>query len=104
MADTSAARRNEILEVLKEVVDPELMMNIVDLGLVYRVEEKDGRIEIDYTLTTPGCPIGPEIEEQIVRAVEDHTGCGVAATLVWLPRWGAEFMSDEAKITLGFPV
>jgi metal-sulfur cluster biosynthetic enzyme len=98
------ASRAEILEALREVIDPELMMNIVDLGLVYRVEEKDGKIEVDYTLTSPGCPLGAEIEERIVHAVEDLTGQEAVPNLVWTPRWGPDYMTDEAKISLGFPV
>ena len=96
--------RSEVLEMLREVVDPELMMNIVDLGLVYKVEVGEEKVEIEYTLTTPGCPVGPMIEENIVREVEDGTGLTVEARLVWTPMWGPDYMTDEAKITLGYPI
>ena len=94
----------DLLDSLKTVEDPELMMNIVDLGLVYRVEAKDDHVEIDYTLTTPGCPAGDYIEEQIVEKLEERAEMPVEANLVWNPPWGPEYMSDEAKIALGFPV
>ena len=94
----------DLLDSLKTVEDPELMMNIVDLGLVYRVEEKEGHVEVDYTLTTPGCPAGEYIEEQIIEKLEERAELPVEANLVWNPPWGPEYMSDEAKIALGFPV
>ena len=96
--------QNELLDCLKDVEDPELMMNIVDLGLVYRVEAMDDRVEIDFTLTTPGCPAGDYIQEQIVEKLEEKSKLPVEASLVWNPPWAPEFMSDEAKIALGFPV
>jgi metal-sulfur cluster biosynthetic enzyme len=94
----------ELLDALKTVEDPELMMNIVDLGLVYRIEDKEDHVEIDYTLTTPGCPAADFIEEQIVEKLEERSKIPVEANLVWNPPWGPEYMSDEAKIALGFPV
>ena len=97
-------KQSELLDALKAVEDPELMMNIVDLGLVYRVEEKDDHVEIDFTLTTPGCPAGEYIQQQIVEKIEEVAGIPAEANLVWSPPWGPEYMTDEAKIALGFPV
>lgn len=96
--------RTEILDALKEVEDPELMMNIVDLGLVYRVEIVEDAIEIDFTLTTPGCPAGDYIQQQVIEKAEAVSDRPVEVKLVWNPPWAPEYMTDEAKIALGFPV
>jgi len=96
--------RSEIIEALRSVEDPELMMNIIDLGLVYRVEVKEEAIEIDYTLTSPGCPLSEMIERDILANVEIVAELPVQTKLVWSPPWSPEYMTDEAKITLGYPV
>lgn len=96
--------REEVLDTLKNVEDPELMMSIVDLGLVYRVEVDDERIEIDYTLTSPGCPLSEIIERDIVMNVEIVSDLPLQLNLVWEPLWNPDYMSDEAKISLGYPV
>lgn len=96
--------KNEILDVLQSVEDPELMMSVVDLGLIYRVDIDDGRIEIDFTLTSPGCPAGDMIRNDIEQYLGDAFSSPIAINLVWSPVWNPEFMSDEAKITLGYPV
>ena len=95
----------EILDALKNVDDPEIGMNIVDLGLVYGVDWDDdrGRVHVDLTLTSPGCPLAPEIIRQIERelvAVEDILSVDVE--LVWSPLWRPTMMSDYAKEELGF--
>jgi len=92
-----------VLEALKEVLDPELGINIVDLGLVYDVRIDDDVVNITYTLTTMGCPIGPLIEEQMARMLADVPGVErVDAEMVLRPPWSPEMMSDEAKAALGF--
>ncbi|HXF74085.1 MAG TPA: metal-sulfur cluster assembly factor [Actinomycetota bacterium] len=95
--------RERVLDALRHVVDPELGINIVDLGLVYDVRIRDGVVEVDYTLTTMGCPIGPLIEDQIHRLLDGIPGVDeVHAELVLRPPWTPEMMSDEAKAALGF--
>ena len=94
----------EVLDVLGNVQDPDVLMSITDLGLVYRVEILKDRVEIDYTLTFPGCPLSEIIERDIVAAVETVTDLAVQTKLVWEPMWSSDFMSDEAKISLGYPV
>ncbi|MBT3276269.1 MAG: metal-sulfur cluster assembly factor [Spirochaetales bacterium] len=96
--------RGEILDALKNVEDPELFMSIVDLGLVYRVEVHEDAVEIDYTLTSPGCPLSEQIERDIHMNVEIVTELPIKPKLVWEPVWGPEYMSDEAKISLGYPI
>ena len=96
--------KNEVLDVLQRVEDPELMMGVVDLGLIYRVDIADGRIEIDFTLTSPGCPAGDMIKNDIEQYLGDAFRLSIITNLVWSPVWIPDFMSDEAKIPLGYPV
>jgi metal-sulfur cluster biosynthetic enzyme len=92
----------EILEALRNVFDPELGINIVDLGLVYEVHAEDGKIHIVYSLTTMGCPIGPLIEQQMNQYVSQLPGVAeFTAEMVLRPAWSPEMMSDEAKAALG---
>ena len=95
--------RDAVLEALKNVVDPELGINIVDLGLVYEVEiATDGSVDITYSLTTMGCPIGPMIEDQMRQFLAPVPGVGeVRPEMVLRPPWSPEMMSDEAKAALG---
>ncbi len=99
------ASKGEVLEALKKVIDPEIGLNIVDLGLVYNVEVKDDSIEVEFTLTSPGCPLGDMIMNDIRQVVSDATGVETVNTnLVWDPPWSVEFMSEEAKLDLGLPI
>ena len=96
---------SEVLEALENVEDPEIGMNIVDLGLIYGVELDDekGHVSVDLTLTSPGCPLGPEIIREIkreLRALEDILDADV--DLVWNPLWHPSMMSDDAKDELGY--
>ncbi len=103
----------QVREVLRErVKDPELMMNIVDLGLIYGVDITPGRTaEITMTLTSPGCPAGPEIITNVQREIitnvqrETHTAFPdleeVNIHLTWSPFWNPDMMSEEAKEELG---
>ena len=95
--------REAVLEALKNVYDPELGLNIVDLGLVYDVQVDDeGGVDIQYTLTTMGCPIGPLIEDQMRSFLRGVPGVGeVRPEFVLRPPWTPEMMSDEAKSALG---
>ena len=99
----AASLREQVLEVLKAVDDPELGINIVDLGLVYGVEIDEGSVHITYTLTTMGCPIGPLIEAEMKRFLTGVDGISeVNAEMVLRPPWTPEMMSEEAKAALGF--
>ncbi len=98
-----APSEDEVLEALKSVIDPELGINIVDLGLVYEVDvADDGDVDIQYTLTTMGCPIGPLIEDQMRAFLAPLSGIGeVRPEMVLRPAWTPEMMSDEAKAAMG---
>lgn len=88
----------EIREALKEVIDPELGINIVDLGLIYGIENHDGDIHIRMTLTTPGCPLHMTMETGIQYVLHEHDDIGkVDVELVWEPRWTPKMMSEDAK-------
>ena len=98
------ATEQEVLEVLKTVFDPEIGINIVDLGLVYAVETPDeSSVKIDFTLTSPACPVGPMIKAQIEQAASTVEGVDhVESEIVFSPPWDPrEMCSDEAKFELG---
>ncbi len=91
-----------VTEALKEIYDPELHYNIVDLGLVYDVGVKDGDVRVLMTLTTPACPVGPMIMGQIQEMVGILPGVtDVDVELTFDPMWSPDLMSDEAKSDLG---
>lgn len=94
--------RAQVMDALRNVHDPELGINIVDLGLVYDVRIEGDKVHIDYTLTTMGCPIGPMIEEEIKRMLEPIEGVDqVEAEMTLSPPWTPDKMSEEAKAALG---
>ena len=95
--------REAVFEALKNVYDPELGLNIVDLGLVYDVQvDERGGVDIQYSLTTMGCPIGPLIEDQMRSFLRGVPGVEeVRPEFVLRPPWTPEMMSDEAKAALG---
>jgi metal-sulfur cluster biosynthetic enzyme len=94
----------EVNDALREVIDPELGLDFVELGLIYGVDIDDaGAIKVTYTLTTPGCPIGPQVESQIEEFVSEIDGvASVASELVFSPPWSPDLMSEDAKFALGF--
>ena len=95
--------REEIFEALRVVEDPELGMDIVELGLLYEAEIEGPKVHVTYSLTSMGCPVGPMIEQQIREVVEGMDGVGdVETELTWDPPWSPERMSDDAKFILGF--
>jgi metal-sulfur cluster biosynthetic enzyme len=95
---------DELTEALKVVIDPEIGINIVDLGLVYDVEAtEDGEVTITYSLTSMGCPLGPIIDQDIRDALTGMEGiASVTNNLVMTPPWGPDRMSEFAKSALGF--
>jgi metal-sulfur cluster biosynthetic enzyme len=102
-APAGAPTEGHVLDALRNVFDPELGINIVDLGLVYEVRvDPSGDVDITYTLTTMGCPIGPMIEDQMRGFLAAVPGIGeVRPEMVIRPPWSPEMMSDEAKAALG---
>jgi metal-sulfur cluster biosynthetic enzyme len=94
--------REEVYEALRQVEDPELGMDIVELGLLYDVEVYDHRVKVTHSLTSMGCPAGPMIQEDINRVTRGVPGVeDVDIELTWDPPWTPERMSDDAKFILG---
>jgi len=92
-----------VREKLRQVYDPELEVNIVDLGLVYEIRVDPDKIYIRMTLTTPGCPMHEMIVGGVRRALQDHTeNRELEIDVVWEPRWSPDKMSQEVKEQLGF--
>ena len=91
------------MDALSNVIDPELGLDFVELGLIYAVEIDGGRVHITFTLTTPACPIGPHVSEQIEEFVGELDGVAtVEPEMVFTPPWSPEMMSEDAKFALGY--
>jgi metal-sulfur cluster biosynthetic enzyme len=94
--------QDAIVEALRTVVDPELHVNVVDLGLVYTIQSREDEVDVEMTLTTPACPAGPEILKNAVDALERMEGVTKAnVKLVMSPPWSPDRMSDAARDELG---
>jgi metal-sulfur cluster biosynthetic enzyme len=94
---------DEVTDALRDVIDPELGLDFVELGLIYEVEVTGGSVRVTYTLTSPGCPIGPQVSEQIEEFVSELDGVeDVESTMTFSPPWTPERMSEDAKFALGF--
>jgi metal-sulfur cluster biosynthetic enzyme len=97
------ATEEDVYEALEEVIDPELGLDFVSLGLVYDVEIEQEEVYVTFTLTTPACPIGPQVSEQMKEFVGDLPGVSaVHPKMVFDPAWSPEMMTDDAKFALGF--
>jgi metal-sulfur cluster biosynthetic enzyme len=97
------ASKNDVLEALRQVEDPELGMDVVDLGLVYDVEVEGPKVKVLYSLTSMGCPAGPLIAEDMDRVSREVPGVEeVELELTFDPPWTPDRMSDDAKFILGF--
>lgn len=94
----------KIVAMLKTVYDPEIPVNVYDLGLIYKIDvADDGSVSIDMTLTAPNCPAADFIMEDIRQKIESIEGVSAATTnLVFEPEWDKDMMSEEAKLELGF--
>ena len=94
---------DEVTDALREVIDPELGLDFVELGLIYEVTVDGGSVHVTYTLTSPGCPIGPQFSEQIEEFVMELDGVeDVQSSMTFTPPWTPELMSEDAKFALGF--
>ena len=93
----------EVTDALRDVIDPELGLDFVELGLIYEVEVEGPNVRVTYTLTSPGCPIGPQVSEQIEEFVGELEGVEeVQPVMTFSPPWTPERMSEDAKFALGF--
>lgn len=100
---TDMPTADDVKKALRQVKDPEINLNIIDLGLVYDVEVADGSVDIKMTLTSPGCPAGPEILGDADRVIRELDGVqNVNIDLVWEPYWTPERIDPKMRAFLGF--
>jgi metal-sulfur cluster biosynthetic enzyme len=94
---------DDVEAALSNVIDPELGLDFVELGLIYGIEVDDADVHVTFSLTSPGCPIGPQVSEQIDEFVSELDGVEqVSTTMTFVPPWTPERMSEDAKFALGF--
>lgn len=100
--EQTKAKMFDIVESIKTVFDPEIPINVYDLGLIYKIDQKDnGDLHIDMSLTAPGCPVAGVLPQQVADAVSSVDGVGlVEVEVVWEPAWTLERLSDEARMML----
>jgi metal-sulfur cluster biosynthetic enzyme len=103
MSDATTVSEDDVMDALSNVIDPELGLDFVELGLIYGVQVSEGDVRVTFTLTTPGCPIGPQVTEQIEEFVGELDGvASVESEMVFTPAWTPERMSEDAKFALGY--
>ena len=96
-------RRRRVEDALTNVIDPELGLDFVELGLIYGIEVDGAKVHVTFTLTTPACPIGPQVAEQIEEFVGELEGVDeVTSSMVFTPPWSPDKMSEDAKFALGY--
>ena len=95
---------DDVEAALANVIDPELGLDFMELGLIYGVDiSGEGAVHVSFSLTSPGCPIGPQVAEQIDEFVSELDGVtGVSTELTFTPPWTPDRMSEDAKFALGF--
>jgi len=99
----SVPTKDDIYDALSNVIDPELGLDFVELGLVYEVEVEDEDVHVTFTLTSPGCPIGPQVSEQMREYVGELEGVAdVHPHMTFSPPWTPDMMSEDAKFALGY--
>ena len=97
--------KEDIYLALSDVYDPEIRINIVDLGLIYDIQIEKDTVDIEMTLTAPNCPASPEIKSKVLQTVKQLKGINkVNLNVVWEPSWNPSMMSEEAKLDLGYDV
>ena len=95
----AVATVDEMRDALKDVFDPEIPINIVDLGLIYKLEEKEGAVDVEMTLTSPHCPVGDQLKARVTEVVTKCKGVkAVNINLVYQPPWSKEKMTFEGKL------
>ena len=101
-SDIKPAKMYDIVEAIKTVYDPEIPINIYDLGLIYKINQADnGDIHIDMSLTAPGCPVAGILPQQVADAVATIDGTGlIEVEIVWEPAWSLDRLSEDARMML----
>ena len=99
--DAHLIRKEEIIECIKTVMDPEIPVNLYDLGLIYSIKNSKNNIFIEMTLTNPNCPVAGQMPENVAKSIEQlYSLRSVEVKLVWEPPWSKDLMSEDAKLAL----
>ena len=99
--EASLIKKEEIIECIKTVMDPEIPVNLYDLGLIYSIKNSNNNIVIEMTLTNPNCPVAGQMPENVAKSIEQIHGLkSIEVKLVWKPSWSKDLMSEDAKLAL----
>ena len=99
--EVSLIKKKEIIECIKTVMDPEIPVNLYDLGLIYKIKNSNNNILIEMTLTNPNCPVAGQMPENVGKSIEKLAGLkSVDVKIVWYPVWNKDMMSEDAKLAL----
>ena len=99
--EVNLINKEEIIECIKTVMDPEIPVNLYDLGLIYSINNNKNHIVIEMTLTNPNCPVAGQMPENVAKSIEKTYGLrSIEVKLVWEPTWSKDLMSEDAKLAL----
>ena len=99
--EVSLINKEEIINCIKTVIDPEIPVNLYDLGLIYSIKNSDNNVLIEMTLTNPNCPVAGQMPENVAKSIEKINGLkSIEVKLVWEPTWNKNLMSEDAKLAL----
>ena len=97
----SLISKEKIIECIKTVMDPEIPVNLYDLGLIYSIKNSNNNILIEMTLTNPNCPVAGQMPKNVAKSIEQINGLrSIEVKLVWTPTWSKDLMSEDAKLAL----
>jgi len=99
--EVSLIKEEKIIACIRTVMDPEIPVNLYDLGLIYSIKNNDNNVLIEMTLTNPNCPVAGQIPENVAKSIEQINGLkSIEVKLVWAPAWNKDLMSEDAKLAL----
>ena len=99
--EVSLINNEQIIECIKTVMDPEIPVNLYDLGLIYSIKNHNNNVVIEMTLTNPNCPVAGQMPENVAKSIEQIYGLrSIEVKLVWKPTWSKDLMSEDAKLAL----
>ena len=100
-SSSTSIKKKEVIECIKTVMDPEIPVNLYDLGLIYSIDINNNNVIIEMSLTNPNCPVAGQMPKNVGKSVESLEGLNyIEVRLVWDPKWRKEFMSEDAKLAL----
>jgi FeS assembly SUF system protein len=99
--EVNLINNEQIIECIKTVMDPEIPVNLYDLGLIYSIKNRNNNVLIEMTLTNPNCPVAGQMPESVAKSIEQIFGLrSIEVKLVWKPTWSKDLMSEDAKLAL----